>query len=130
MSYVAISIVATLLFLLASAVFAYLYFKDRSVSSYLAGAFIFATLALIMFWGAWGLSLNEYREAPCENVINSTTSNGNTTSYTYTDSCADREVNGLMEGWFVVLTWSVYLAFVTGVFGPVVLLIKWVMRKL
>lgn len=79
-------------------------------------AYIF--LAHIGVMVGLGISTEEAVSAPCENVINTTTTSGNTTTYTYMDSCMNETsqpgIDSLftMFGFLVVLIGSSILFFI------------------
>lgn len=83
--------------------------KDPGVYFKVFG-FLFACMSLVFFVIGLGQSVAFVNQAPCENVVNTTISvNSSLTTYTYVDSCVDRDVPKSLERLYIITSYLLYL---------------------
>lgn len=83
--------------------------KDPGVYFKVFG-FLFACMSLIFFVIGLGQSVAFVNQSPCENIVNSSiVINSSHTSYTYVDSCVDRDVPKSIERLYVITSYLLYL---------------------
>lgn len=88
--------------------------RTQGVSRTLLLLFSLSFFVLTVFGVMVGLAFGvEYSDqSPCENVINSTNTSGNVTTYTYVDSCASSSPPVSVERLYVAYSYLVYLMFI------------------
>lgn len=110
---------------------AYVGYRSSGVSRTLlftyAAAFLFLSLFSVLVGVGFAVELTN--QAACENVINSTTVNGNVTSYTYVDSCAGSAVPSSIERLYQAYAYILLAVILVSVFAVMFLGLKAVLFK-
>lgn len=84
-------------------------------------ALLYFSLAHFTMYGALALSVEYDNNAPCENLLMNSTTNGTLTINHYADSCQSITTPAVLETYFTLFTWLLYIDLFALMLGTLVL---------
>ena len=94
---------------------------------FLFGAF-YLFLCFLFLYVTLGSSLFLSLDAPCQLLINSSSSSGGIVTYQYTDSCASTVVPSSVERLYVILSYLLMLQMVIAVLAVLIAIMRWMLK--
>lgn len=94
---------------------------------FLFGAF-YLFLCFLFLYVTVGSSLFLTYQAPCEQLLTNTTIVGNSTLYTYTNSCAALTPPRSIERLYVILSYVLMLQMIMAVIAMLVAIMRWMLK--
>lgn len=113
-----------------SLIFLWISYREQRSGLFSAktGLFVFGISYLVIahFSVLTGLaySIEQTNLAPCENIVNTSTYNGTTTTYTHIDSCYNRVVPEAIQQLYVAFNYILYLGILVAILGVMFLGLK------